>query len=122
MVTGFFALLGFIAVPIGERTGYEHLKAALGTPEGQQAVVAVARAYVATKDRCVAWLVERLHRASNDALAPTRLLDGRDGDTMHGQGSTRDSRLGLVSHDEDGRVVGRGGSRKDTGITRREER
>jgi hypothetical protein len=60
MVTGFFALLGFIAVPIGERTGYEHVNAALSTPEGREAVTAVARAYGALRERIVGWAVERL--------------------------------------------------------------
>ncbi len=129
MVTGFFALLGFIAVPIGEHTGYEHVKAALGTAEGREAIAAVARAYEATRDRCLGWLVDRIGRATaagtdaaTKALAPETLLDGRDRDPMHGQGPTRDTRRGLVGHDEDGRAVARSGSRKDTGIPQRAER
>jgi hypothetical protein len=129
LVTGLFALLGFIAVPIGERTGYEHVKAVLGTPEGREAVAAIARAYEATRDRCMGWIVERIGRATatqtaaaTKALAPEALLDGRDRDPMYGQGPARDASRGLVSHDEDGRTIARSGSRKDTGIPRREER
>ncbi len=36
LVVSVFALLGFMAVPIGDRTGYEHLKAILATPQAAQ--------------------------------------------------------------------------------------
>jgi hypothetical protein len=33
-----FALLGFVSVPLGERTGYQHLRAILRTPEASLAL------------------------------------------------------------------------------------
>jgi len=133
LATGFFALLGFVAVPIGDRTGFEHVKTALGTSEGQEAIAAVGRAWDATRERCLGWMFERLHRASDAALGtpsgtskpPLRLpdlVDGRDRDSVHNHGSPGDPSLGLVGHDEDGQSVGRSGRRKDTGVTHREER
>ena len=59
LATGFFALLGFIAVPLGDKTGYEHVCSALRTPEGQRAVTAVGEAYDATKARLVGALRAR---------------------------------------------------------------
>jgi hypothetical protein len=33
----FFALYAFVFVPLGERTGFEHLRAILSTPEAERA-------------------------------------------------------------------------------------
>jgi hypothetical protein len=118
MVTGFFALLGFIAVPIGERTGYEHVKAALSTPEGREAVTAVARAYGALRERFFGWAVERLQTS----VDPKALLDRRTGDALDDDRTSPSSVGPVVSHDEEGRAVTRGGSRKDTGVVRGQER
>jgi hypothetical protein len=37
LVVGLFAVLGFIYVPLGARTGFEHVKAILGTPPAVEA-------------------------------------------------------------------------------------
>jgi hypothetical protein len=125
MVTGFFALLGFIAVPIGERTGYEHVKSALGTPEGREAVAAVARAYEATRDRSLSWLAERIGRATavgtgaaTKTLAPTDLIGGRASDALDGERTHPGIRRAIVGHDEESRTVSRRGSREDTRVER----
>lgn len=60
MVTGFFALLGFIAVPIGDRTAYEHVKAFLDTPEGRETTAALSRTVATAQSRLLAWVTERL--------------------------------------------------------------
>jgi hypothetical protein len=129
LVTGFFALLGFIAVPIGERTGYEHVKAALATPEGHEAVAAVSRAYSALREKFCAWAFEKLGQATatgvgtkTNALNPSSLLDGRDRDPVDNHGSLRGNGTGVVGHNEDAHTIFRSGSREDTGVLRREER
>lgn len=129
MVTSFFALLGFIAVPIGERTGYEHVKSALATPEGQEAVAAMSRAYEATREKFFSWAIEKLGAATSSAEAtkalsrdPEALLERGDRDTVNGQGTLPGSGSHVVSHDEDSLTVARGGGRKNTGISQREER
>lgn len=53
-------MLGFVAVPIGERTAYEHVKVALATPEGREATAALGRAYSALQDRVVEWVVSKV--------------------------------------------------------------
>ena len=73
MATSFFAVLGFIAVPIGERTAYEHVKLALATPEGQQTTAALARAYGAIQDRVVEWVVEKVSSTTPMNDLPTVL-------------------------------------------------
>ena len=130
MVTGFFALLGFVAVPIGDRTGYEHVKQALETPEGREAVAAVGRAYVATRDRLLTWAADRLKTTASingtngvNAFDPKALLDRRrDRDAVDTEGPAPSFAGPVVSHDEEGRIVSGSRSRKDTGIRRREER
>lgn len=42
-LTGLFALLGFLYVPLGQRTGFEHARAVLSTPAASAAVDDVAR-------------------------------------------------------------------------------
>lgn len=75
MVTSFFALLGFIAVPIGDRTAYEHVKVALLTPEGREAARALSHAYSALREKLVGWAVEKLGETSVVRLGdpPARL-------------------------------------------------
>lgn len=77
MATSFFAVLGFIAVPIGERTAYEHVKLALATPEGQQTTAALGRAYAAIQNRVVDWVVEKVSSTTQINELPT-VLDRKD--------------------------------------------
>lgn len=120
LATGFFALLGFIAVPLGDKTGYEHVCAALRTPEGARAVTALSDAYDATKARLFGYVKGKL----TEPGSPTdkALSELGNGDAVNGQGSTVGGIRRVVGHDE-GRVgaLPRGG-RKDATVSRREER
>lgn len=78
MATSFFAVLGFIAVPIGDRTAYEHVKLALATPEGREATAALGRAYSAIQDRVVDWVVGKLHTTDSIGGALPSVLDRKD--------------------------------------------
>lgn len=73
MATSFFAVLGFIAVPIGDRTAYEHVKVALATPEGREATAALGRAYAALQSRVVDWVVGRVSASAPIKELPTVL-------------------------------------------------
>lgn len=77
MATSFFAVLGFVAVPIGECTAYEHVKLALATPEGQQTTAALGRAYAAIQDRVVDWVSEKVRSTTQINELPT-VLDRKD--------------------------------------------
>lgn len=77
MVTGFFALLGFIAVPIGDRTAYEHVKVFLETPEGRETTAVLSRTYTSVQHRLFSWVAQKLgvpRDAEIPSLAPGDLL------------------------------------------------
>ncbi len=44
MVVGLFALLGFVCVPLGHKTGFEHVKAIARTSAAREAASDLARA------------------------------------------------------------------------------
>jgi hypothetical protein len=46
-----FALLGFLYVPLGQHTGFEHARAVLSTPAAQAALSDVAGAVLALRTR-----------------------------------------------------------------------
>jgi hypothetical protein len=50
---GLFALLGFLYVPLGRHTGFEHARAVLSTPEAAAAIDDVATAAVRLRQRIV---------------------------------------------------------------------
>jgi hypothetical protein len=56
LTVGFFALLGFVWVPLGQRTGYEHVRAILATGPAAEAGRELVQAAVGLRDR---WLAGR---------------------------------------------------------------
>jgi hypothetical protein len=51
MVVGLFALLGFVYVPLGHKTGFEHLKAIARTGAAQEAARDLAEAAIWARAR-----------------------------------------------------------------------
>jgi hypothetical protein len=51
LLVGFFALLGFVAVPLGKRTGYEHAKAIIATAPMADAAGELIEAVSGLRDR-----------------------------------------------------------------------
>lgn len=50
---GLFALLGFLYVPLGRHTGFEHARAVLSTPEAAAAIHDVTAAALRLRERVV---------------------------------------------------------------------
>ncbi len=48
---GLFALLGFLYVPLGRHTGFEHARAVLGTPQATAALQDVTTAALRLRER-----------------------------------------------------------------------
>lgn len=110
LATGFFALLGFVAVPLGDQTGYEHVCTALNTPEGKRATSALSELYDATKARLFGYVTEK---------AQSELGNGNP---MNGERFSIGGTRGIIGHDE-GRVgILRGAGRKDATVTQSQER
>jgi hypothetical protein len=64
-VIGFFALLGFISVPLGDKTGWGHLQLILASPATTHAVEEFRRSTAQARHGFVEWLTARLHPSSN---------------------------------------------------------
>jgi hypothetical protein len=64
----FFALLGFVSVPLGHKTGFSHVQAILATPAAAQAVDEFKLSVADWEHRLVGWLTSRWH--STTAAAP----------------------------------------------------
>ena len=56
LVIGLFAVLGFFYVPLGPRTGFEHVKAIVATPPALEAY----RGFVSAADKLHRTLVDKL--------------------------------------------------------------
>ena len=63
-----FALLGFAFVPLGERTGLEHLKAIASTPAAERAARELVQASVELRQRLTRALVTDAKSRKRDAL------------------------------------------------------
>lgn len=121
LATGFFAFLGFVAVPLGGKTGYEHLQTTLSTKEGKRATSALGDVYDATKARLIGFVTEQFVPTQVATEAKT-LLGGRDSDAVHRKGSEAD-RVGELVGDNPSRrgVTGSERSREDAAVARRHE-
>jgi len=64
-VIGFFALLGFISVPLGDKTGWGHLQSILASPATTHAFAEFRRSTAQTRQSLVEWLTSRLHPSSS---------------------------------------------------------
>jgi hypothetical protein len=58
-IVGLFAILGFLYVPLGHHTGFEHAKAVLGTPAAAAAIEDVLGAAQTLRARAVAYFTGR---------------------------------------------------------------
>lgn len=52
-VVGLFAVLGFLYVPLGRHTGFEHTKAVLSTPAAAAAIEDLTTSAVALRERAL---------------------------------------------------------------------
>ena len=52
-VVGLFAVLGFVYVPLGRHTGFEHAKAVLGTPAAAAAMEELTAAALSLRQRAL---------------------------------------------------------------------
>jgi len=118
--TSFFALLGFVAVPLGDKTAYQHVASAISTPEGKRATAALGDAYEATKQRLFGKVTAQLG-PQGDAAARS-LLDLGNGDAVHSNGAAIGGERGVVSNDERSNGVVYRARRKHAGVSGREER
>ncbi len=66
----FFAMLGFISVPLGDKSGWEHLKAIAATPAASQAIVELKTSVLAAESRLVAWVTSWATHQVSGGLAP----------------------------------------------------
>lgn len=78
MLVGIFALLGFVAVPLGEKTGYEHLRSVLATDEAQRAIDEMGDASIAVRQKVKGMI--------NEAAAPQGSSDAERGSRHSGRG------------------------------------
>lgn len=69
---GLFALLGFLYVPLGRHTGWEHTRAVLSTPAASAAIDDVAATVLSLRQRASDFITGRLSRsAATPEPAPT---------------------------------------------------
>jgi hypothetical protein len=57
----FFALLGFVSVPLGQKTGWAHIQAIAATPAATRAVDEFKSSVAEWEHRLVGWLTSRFH-------------------------------------------------------------
>lgn len=65
----FFALMGFVSVPLGDKTGWGHVQSILASPATTHAVTEFRGTAEHTQRRLLAWLTSRLR--SSSSVAPT---------------------------------------------------
>lgn len=56
---GLFAVLGFLYVPLGRHTGFEHAKAVLSTPAATAAIADLTSAALSLRERAFAYFTGR---------------------------------------------------------------
>lgn len=122
--TSFFALLGFVAVPLGDKTGYEHVKAVLATEEGKRATSALGDLYESTKQRLFGKVTEQVteEMGPSGTAAAKALVELGNGRAVDHDGAASTNRRGVVSHDEGRGAVLDRGRRKHATVEGRAER
>ena len=75
----FFALLGFVSVPLGDKTGWGHLQAIAATPAATHAVDEFTQSASEYRHRVFGWLTSRLH-PSDDTQAPAASVPSTSSD------------------------------------------
>ncbi|HYQ17647.1 MAG TPA: hypothetical protein VEQ58_17865 [Polyangiaceae bacterium] len=58
-VVGLFAVLGFVYVPLGRHTGFEHLRAVLSTPAAAAAIEDLSKTALDLRQRAVDFVTQR---------------------------------------------------------------
>jgi hypothetical protein len=58
-IVGLFAILGFVYVPLGRHTGFEHAKAVLSTPAAAAAIDDLWRTAVDLRQRAIDFVTQR---------------------------------------------------------------
>jgi hypothetical protein len=59
-IVGLFAILGFVYVPLGRHTGFEHAKAVLSTPAALRAWTELNQTALGLRERAFSFVSERL--------------------------------------------------------------
>lgn len=59
-VVGLFAVLGFLYVPLGHHTGFEHAKAVLSTPAASAAIADITTTALSLRERALAYVTGRI--------------------------------------------------------------
>jgi hypothetical protein len=77
-VVGLFAILGFLYVPLGRHTGFEHAKAILSTPAASAAIDDLTRTALDLRQRAMAFVTGRLS-ATPSADGPTSEASPKSG-------------------------------------------
>jgi len=66
----FFALLGFVSVPLGEKTGWAHVQAIAATPAASQAIADFKDGVGLWQHRLVGWFTARLQSQGETEAEP----------------------------------------------------
>ena len=66
----FFALLGFVSVPLGEKTGWGHVQAIAQTPAASQAIDEFKGSLGQWQHRLVGWLTSHAHSSIDPSAEP----------------------------------------------------
>ncbi len=86
-VVGLFAMLGFLYVPLGRQTGFEHAKAVFSTPAAAAAVDDLTTTALGLRQRAIDFFTGRL-----SAPEPTSDNGSKAADTAKGHASGREPR------------------------------
>jgi hypothetical protein len=79
LVIGLFAMLGFFYVPLGPRTGFEHVKAIVATPPAREAY----RGFVSAADQLHRTLLDKLRGHGRQAHSRTEEPKARAAELSH---------------------------------------
>ena len=79
LVIGLFALLGFFYVPLGPRSGFEHVKAIVATAPAREAY----RGFVSAADKLHRTVLDKLRGRSRKAHSPTEERKARAEELSH---------------------------------------
>jgi autotransporter translocation and assembly factor TamB len=66
----FFAFVGFVSVPLGNKSGFEHLKAIASTPEAAQAIGEVKSRLLSTQSQVTRWLISLVTHDRDSQVLP----------------------------------------------------
>jgi hypothetical protein len=78
-VVGLFAILGFLYVPLGRHTGFEHAKAVFSTPAAAAAIDDVTTTALGLRQRALDFVTGRMSTAPgpSDSDAPRAEASGK---------------------------------------------